>query len=365
VLVRSAAKLAPESDGARTVEIVNAPPELIAAKIAEYGSRTRERLYEYLPDQEPRAYLYDLVAAYPARAASMLRPSLLIATTRAFGGDTESALNTAAAVELMHNAMLVHDDIEDVSEVRRGAPSLHRTAGVPLAMNAGDALSLLCLQPLIDNTTVVGPVVAFRILGEALETMFQTVEGQAWELGWRRDNIYDLDPSDYLRMVTKKTCWYTSIFPCRAGALIATERELATDEFVRFGYFLGVAFQIQDDILNVAGRRDTYRKDYAGDLVEGKRTLMLIHLLKTAAARDGRRLRNFFALPYAKRRKEDVTWIVRLMERYGSIDFARTFAHRFAGAALFEFSQAFASAPPSDDYRFVEALVLHAVGRTA
>lgn len=338
-------------------------PELITAKIAEYGARTRERLFEYLPDQEPREYLYDLVAAYPERSSSMLRPSLLIATARAFGAETEAALNTAAAVELMHNAMLVHDDIEDISEVRRGAPSLHQKAGVPLAMNAGDALALLCLQPLLDNTSTLGPLLALKILGEALETMFQTIEGQALELGWRRDNRYELESADYLHMVTKKTCWYTAIFPCRAGTLIATERGLDPDRFVQFGYFLGVAFQIQDDILNVAGNRDMYRKDFGGDIVEGKRTLILIHLFNNAAPRDRSRLKQYFSLPYAQRRAEDARWILRLMDHYGSIEFARSFARRFAGAALFELSKAFAGADDSEDYRFIESLVLHAVER--
>src|SRR6185436_11417860 len=101
---------------------IESAPGLIKEKIAEYGARTREHLYEYLPDQEPRAYLYDLVAAYPERSSSMLRPSLLIASAKAFGARIEEALNTAAAVELMHNAMLVHDDIEDISELRRNAP---------------------------------------------------------------------------------------------------------------------------------------------------------------------------------------------------------------------------------------------------
>jgi geranylgeranyl diphosphate synthase type II len=293
----------------------------------------------------------------------MLRPSLLIAVARAFGAETELALNTAAAVELMHNAMLVHDDIEDISELRRGAPSLHRAAGVPLAMNAGDALGLLCLQPLLDNASGLGPVLALQILGEALETMFQTVEGQAWELGWRRDNAADLDTSDYLRMVTKKTCWYTTIFPCRAGALIATGRALEPDQFVQFGHFFGVTFQIQDDILNVAGNRRSYGKDFAGDIVEGKRTLVLIHLLKNAARADREKLKDFFALSHSARSRESVDWIVRLMDHYGSVEFAKSFARRFAGAALFEFSKAFAVATGSEDYRFIESLVLYALDR--
>jgi geranylgeranyl diphosphate synthase type II len=337
--------------------------DLVKAKLTEYGARTRERLYEYLPDQEPREYLYDLVAAYPERAGGMLRPSLLIASAKAFGADAEHALNTAAAVELMHNAMLVHDDIEDISDLRRGAPSLHKRAGVPLAMNAGDALGFLCFQPLLDNVSTLGPLVTLKILEEALETMFQAVEGQAWELGWRRDNIYDLDASDYLRMITKKTCWYTSIFPCRAGALIATGQALEPEQFVQFGYFLGATFQIQDDILNVAGKREIYGKDFAGDVVEGKRTLMLIHLFKNAAGAELARLREYFALPYSARRNEDVEWILTLMEKHGSIEFARSFARRFAGAALFEFSGAFGDAENSEDFRFIESLVLHVLER--
>lgn len=336
---------------------------LVKDKVAEYGALARTRLYEYLPDQEPRKYLYDLVAAYPERASGMLRPALLIATAKAFGAREDEALNTAAAVELMHNAMLVHDDIEDLSEMRRGAPSLHRRAGVPLAMNAGDALSLLCFQPLLANASTLGIAVTLKLLEEALETMFQSVEGQAWELGWRADHIYDLDTSDYLRMITKKTAWYTAIFPCRAGALIGTKQELGRDQFVQFGYFLGATFQIQDDILNVAGDRGTYNKDFAGDIVEGKRTLLLIHLFKNASPRDLGRLKEYFALSYAERRDESVTWILKLMEKYGSVDFSRSSARRYAGAALFEFSRAFKEAGESDDARFIEALVLHALER--
>jgi geranylgeranyl diphosphate synthase type II len=360
--VNRAMKIAPCGETTAT-STIGPDFSLVKSKIAEYGARTRERLYQYLPDQEPREYLYDLVAAYPERASGMLRPSLLIASAKAFGARTEDALNTAAAVELMHNAMLVHDDIEDISDLRRGAPSLHKKAGVPLAINAGDALGLLCLQPLLDNVPALGPLLTLKILEEALETMFQTVEGQAWELGWRRDNVYDLDSSDYLRMITKKTCWYTAIFPCRAGALIATAQALAPDQFVQFGYFLGATFQIQDDILNVAANRGTYGKDFAGDIVEGKRTLMLLHLFKNARPIEQVHLREYYALTYPERCREDVAWILRLMENHGSIEFSRSFARKYAGAALYEFSKTFADADDSEDRRFIESLVLHALER--
>ena len=86
---------------------------------------TRAALQTYLPTREPRRHLYDLVADYPSRGGKMMRPSLCIATARAFGASAEDAINTAVAIELLHNALLIHDDIEDSSEQRRGRPTLH------------------------------------------------------------------------------------------------------------------------------------------------------------------------------------------------------------------------------------------------
>lgn len=336
---------------------------LVKEKLAEYGELTRTRLSEFLPDQEPKKYLYDLVAEYPNRAGSMLRPALHIATAKSFGAPVEETLNTAAAIELMHNAMLVHDDIEDISDMRRGAPSLHVQAGVPLAINAGDALGLLCLQPLLANTSVLPAQLALSILEEAIETMFQTVEGQAWELGWRRDNVCDLRPVDYLQMINKKTSWYTTIFPCRAGASIGLNRTIDPDEFVKFGYFLGATFQIQDDILNVTSDREMYGKDHAGDITEGKRTLMMVHLFDNASAADKEDLKEYLGLSYPSRTKEDKEWVIELMERYGSLEYSKTYAKKYAGAALFEFEQVYSGLPETDDRKFIENLIIYTLER--
>ena len=110
--------------------------------------------------------------------------------------------------------------------------------------------------------------------------MQESLEGQAMELGWVRDNRCDVTDEDYLRMVLKKTCWYSFIHPCRIGALIATKDRVDLDRFNRFGCYLGTAFQIQDDLLNLTGDERRYGKEIGGDLLEGKRTLMLIHLLR-------------------------------------------------------------------------------------
>src|SRR5262245_61754697 len=223
-------------------------PAIVAEVLEEYGRVTRSVLQRYLAPRPPDRHLYDLVADYPGRGGRMLRPTLCIATARVFGAPVDDAVHSAAALELLHNAFLVHDDVEDESEERRGRPTMHALHGVPVAVNVGDALALLGLRALMDNRAALGPRVTMRVLEEAERMARESIEGQAIELGWRRDNAVELAEDDYLGMVLKKTCWYTTIYPSRVGALIGTRSEDALDRFIRFGFFLGAAFQIQDDL---------------------------------------------------------------------------------------------------------------------
>src|SRR5438128_6463312 len=199
---------------------VAAAPNLVVTTLGEYGQLTRAALADYLRPREPRRHLYDLVADYPQRGGRMLRPSLCIATARAFGADGEDAVHAAVALELLHNAFLVHDDVEDESDERRGRPTLHVLHGVGVAVNVGDALVLLGLRALIDGGRKLGRRLGARVLEEAERMVRESIEGQAIELGWRRDNAIALSEADYLEMVLKKTCWYTTIYPSRVGALI-------------------------------------------------------------------------------------------------------------------------------------------------
>jgi geranylgeranyl diphosphate synthase type II len=333
------------------------PPGLVPAVLQEYGELTRAALERYLPTQEPRRYLYNLVADYPRRGGKALRPSLCLATARAFGALPHEALFAAAFIELFHNASLVLDDIQDESEERRGRPALHVQHGVPLALNAGSMLLLLSLRPLLASQPHLGPSLTLRILQETERSASELAEGQALELGWRRDNTVGLGDEDYLEMVLKKTCWTGMIYPTLIGALIGThDAGLALTPFLRFGFFFGAAFQIQDDVLNLIG--DTrYGKEVDGDVREGKRSLPLIHLLREATPAERDRLVDFLARPRTERGDEDVRWVRGLMDRYGSIEYAQAIAAGLAGAALHEHAQTFGKLPPSRDKAFVEALV--------
>jgi len=340
------------------------PDDLVPELLQEYGEVTRVALCDYLGPREPQRHLYTLVADYPQRGGRMLRPSLCIAAARAFGAAREDAVQTAVALELMHNAFLVHDDVEDESETRRGQPTLHVLHGVDVAVNVGDALTLLGLRALLDNARTLGPWLTLRVLEEAERMARETVEGQAIELGWRRDNAVHPSEADYLHMVLKKTCWYTTLFPCRAGALIGTRGRIDPDRFLQFGFFLGAAFQITDDLLNLVGDEARYGKELSGDLWEGKRTLMLIRLLERATPDEQLRLRSILATPRTGRSRTDVAWMRARMDAHGCIEHARRTAHAMAGAARHEFELLFAQVPDGRDRRFVEALIGWVLART-
>jgi geranylgeranyl diphosphate synthase type II len=157
-------------------------------------------------------------------------------------------------------------------------------------------------------------------------------------------------------MVLKKTSWYSFIHPVRIGALIARS-DLDLDAFNHFGCFLGTAFQIQDDALNLMGDRNRYGKEIGGDLLEGKRTLILAHLFRQASAHEKDRLRMFLAKPRAQRLPREVAWIYELLRGYGSIEYARNAAREFADGARRELENAFAEATPGSDLNFLRQLL--------
>lgn len=330
--------------------------DLVPEMLQAYGTMTRRAMERYLPDREPKRYLYELVADYPHRGGRAMRPSLCIATARAFGASPRAALYTAVSIEMLHNAALIHDDIQDESEMRRGKPTLHEKEGVAMALNAGDALMVLGMRPLLDNVPLLGPELSLQILEETGRMALESAEGQALDIGWRRENVLDLSDADYFEMVLKKTCWLATILPLRTGALVALGDFADLDSLTRVGYFLGVAFQIQDDLLNLVGDEARYGKELNGDILEGKRTLMLGHTWRAASAAEQEQIRRILARPRAERTPEDVRFIRGLMDEYGSIHYARQTAHELAGAMLYEWSELSRGLPDSKDKRFIERL---------
>ena len=271
----------------------------------------------------------------------MLRSSLCIAMARATGAPVEDAMASAVSIELMHNALLVHDDIEDASDARRGTPTLHACTAYRSRSTPATPWGCLSLRPLKENIHRLGLATALRIFEETERMAWESTEGQALELGWTRDNRTDVTDEDYLRMVLQKTCWLAAIHPLRVGCLIGARGRLPLDPLIRLGFFFGAAFQIQDDLLNLEAG-PAYGKEINGDLLEGKRTLMIIHALRHGREEERQELSAFLARPRAERSPADVARVRALLEHTGAMKHARTVARGLAGAALCEFDQYFA-----------------------
>lgn len=314
-------------------------------------------------DREPRRYLYDLIEDHLSRSGKGLRPALAIATCRAYGGNVDDVLPVAAALEMLHNAFLIHDDIEDGSELRRDRPAMYIEHGLPLAVNTGDAMQALSIRLARQSAARMGPSGAARMLDEFDHMLMESLEGQALEIGWVRDNQCGSSEDDYLLMTLKKTCWYSFIHPCRIGALVARPDDRDLDRFNRFGYFLGVAFQLQDDILNLVGEARAYGKEIGGDLWEGKRTLILADVFAKADTFDAGRLRAILAKPRGARVAREIEWMHAVIRKYGSLDYARLAAQEFSAAASRELETAFAGASDGPDAGFIRDLVTYVVTR--
>ena len=277
------------------------------------------------PEDSPRGrYLYSILEEFITRGGKRTRPAMTMLACEAVGGDPQRALCGGCAIEFFHAAALIHDDIMDASLLRRGQKCAHIIHGAPLAINAGDyALGLVCTIVVRDPSLDCGTKLAvLDVIGEMSE---RTVEGQALDVGWVRDDVYDLTPDDYLDMALGKTGFYSGIAPLKVGAIIGggTEEEIRALE--GFGKNSSIAFQIQDDLLNITGDVGTMGKDYLSDVMESKRTLMVIHSLTVAEPADRARLVELLRLKNSKSLEEAVE-AVDLMKRYGSLEYARSFA---------------------------------------
>lgn len=324
-------------------------------EILSYNKKKMDKIIlDFLPkthDCREISNLYKMMRDYPSRGGKGIRGTLCLLFCELFGGKEQDALITASALELFQNWILIHDDIEDQSELRRGLPALHRKVGVELAINTGDALHGKMWELLLSNQRHLDPPLVLNILSEFSQMLNETTEGQQMELSWTCGNKWDIEEKDYLLMVTKKAAWYTCISPARLGALLASSTRkhssgivripdsYVLEKLVNFGTNLGIAFQIVDDLLNLTADESKYGKEICGDLLEGKRTLMLINLLEKSTAKQHRRIVEILSKTRQTKTKNEVRFVLESMKECGALDYAKRTALRYSERALKEFEE--------------------------
>jgi geranylgeranyl diphosphate synthase, type II len=345
---------------------------LVERTLAQARAAVLDELQKIFAERRRTGYgpLYELLADYPFREGKGLRPAICLASCRAVGGRTEQAVLSATALELFHNAFLVHDDVEDESEFRRGKPTMLRQQGVPVSINVGDATNVLAIEPLLGNTRRIGVRKALLVFREVERMARESTEGQAIELGWIADRLFDLTDQDYVRMAYKKTCWYTVIAPLRVGVICGSSPGPAAPleedliKLVELGFLAGIAFQIHDDLLNLTGDVDHYGKESGGDLWEGKRTVMLLHFLRTAA--QGDRKRALKLLTQSRREKDaaEIRWLLQAMLERGSFRYGQQMAAQYSERALECERRELPFLGDNDDRRFLREMLQYVIDRS-
>ena len=310
-------------------------PETFEEYLDRYAIPVGDILNSYIPKgshPDMDRYLYSPLLKFSRNGGKRHRPLICFAACMAVGGDPQRAISSAAAIEHFHTAALIHDDIADEAELRRGEPCLYLTEGMGPAINMGD----LGLQ-LVNGTVVKDPLledsVKVRVLTELIDMTRRTIEGQALDIGWARDGRYDITPEDYLIMATCKTAHYSGAVPLAIGAIVGGGTETQIEGLRNYGLDTGLAFQIQDDLLNLIGKTESTKKGFRDDITEGKRTLVVVHALSHL---DGvKRERLVELLSSHTKAEADLDEAVQIMEEAGSIDYARNYAENLTSDGEF------------------------------
>ena len=223
--------------------------------------------------------------AGPKAAGKRIRPLLVLLTTSSVMEDVVEknsiiwlhAVSAAASIELIHNFSLIHDDVQDNSDKRRGRPTVWAKWGVPMAINAGDAMFVLANQAMLDLVRYYPNEVVTKAATILNNNCLELTNGQYMDMSYEERN--DLLIEDYWPMIGGKTS--SLLATCtHIGALLGYAHDNVQESFRLFGYHLGLAFQVQDDILGIWGDESATGKSAASDLVEGKNSLPVLYGLE-------------------------------------------------------------------------------------
>jgi geranylgeranyl diphosphate synthase type I len=314
-------------------------------------------------------FLYHIAREFIERGGKRFRPALCLLGCELVGGNPDQFIDISCTFELFQSFALLHDDIMDESLMRRGKPASHRIYGLPLALNTGDLLFAKAFQ-IVSKRKDIDAHTRLDIMDLLSEMSVRTVEGQAQELGWIENSIWDLDMEDYLRIVTLKTGYYSAMVPLKVGVLLGRGSKNDMEAVEGFGKNFAFGFQITDDLLNlvlpessataspdITEEQVGYGKEIGGDIVEGKRTLIVVHFMETASPEKQKILREI--LEKKENTAQEVKYAIELLEKNGSITYARKKAEKYAEKA----KRFLENYPPSTPKDILENMADFAVQR--
>jgi geranylgeranyl diphosphate synthase type II len=245
-------------------------------------SKVEKKLNELLKGKQPKS-LYSPCHYIISSGGKRIRAILILLSAKAVGAKYSSAYNAAAAVEILHNFTLVHDDIMDNADKRRGKPTLHIKYDVSTAILAGDNLIAIAYDNLLKDS----PPNSKKILQTFTQGIIEVCEGQSFDKEFEVKKKVSID--EYLLMIQKKTAALAEMC-CSIGAQIGGGSIKEINMLKKYGLNLGMAFQLQDDLLDIMGNEKEFGKKVGGDLIEGKRTYLFLKALEKAKGENKKAL---------------------------------------------------------------------------
>ena len=240
----------------------------------EYLERVNNAI-KAIPYPEQPSHLYEPITYTMDLGGKRLRPVLVLMACEAVGGDINRALTPAIGLEMFHNFTLLHDDVMDKADIRRGKPTVHVKWDDNTAILSGDAMLTMATQLIAQSPADVMP----QVMDLYNRTAMEIYEGQQYDVDF--ETRTDVTVDEYIEMIRLKTSVLLGC-ACKMGALIGGADEATARLFYKVGENLGLAFQLQDDMLDVWGDEATFGKAIGGDIMNNKKTFLLINAMQRA-----------------------------------------------------------------------------------
>lgn len=305
-----------------------------------------------IPYPESPRRLYEPIAYHMALGGKRIRPVLVLMACDAMGGSVDAAVDAALGIEMFHNFTLLHDDVMDNADVRRGKTTVHRRWNANTAILSGDTMLTIATQyiALMDGRNSRALMDLFN------KTAIEIYEGQQWDMDYEeRDNV---TVDEYINMIRLKT---SVLLGCalKTGALVAGADNANVELFYEAGVNMGLAFQLRDDQLDVWGDPETFGKEIGGDIMNNKKTFLLINAMRLAQGDDADELRHWLNDPFATR-EDKVRGVTALYERLGVRQLAEEAIAHYNDLAVAAFNRI--AMPDADKQAFI-ALTNKLAGR--
>ena len=303
-----------------------------------------------IPYPAKPSQLYEPISYHMALGGKRVRPVLVLMACDAMGGDSANALDAALGLEMFHNFTLLHDDVMDNADVRRGRTTVHRRWNDNTAILSGDTMLTIATQ-------YIARCNLWPVMDLFNTTAIEIYEGQQWDMDYENRN--DVSVEEYINMIRLKT---SVLLGCalKMGALIAEADEQQANLLYEAGVNMGLAFQLRDDVLDVWGDPETFGKEIGGDIMNNKKTYLLINTMQLATGDDADELRHWLNDPFASR-DDKVAGMTALYERLGVRQLAEDAIARYNDLAVAAFRQVKMS---DDDKAAFIALSNRLAGRT-